>query len=239
MGDNSNVAVVPGSSPVDVKARSLWHAVTEIEQFSFAELDSNIPSEALTSLNLLSFGVAGMKSSALSVTLSFLTAPFSFCVLDRYLPVFGTTNPSLLDQIFSIMLSITPQIGFALLLSTMLFKVYRGEITKRSINHLVGGYLFGKLLVTLFFLYLFHWFYYRVGDNEIYWIADKLEFLLGFLGVEFEAVYRFLLDFRENFISSAWFVGIVSIITFFIVMISYFWGAKRSRNLHKISQMWF
>ena len=91
---SQGASVVPGA-PEDASAKSLLHALSEIEQLSLAELRGSLPEEVLPIQPRFTYIDVACKSAAMMTLITFVTAPFSIAVVQKIMPAFGSTNPSL------------------------------------------------------------------------------------------------------------------------------------------------
>src|SRR3990170_4348392 len=95
-----------GSQPPPAKPKGLIDALSEIQQYYVVERQGSlIPEDFFTYGGKLAFFEVGFKGAFLSGMLTAVLIPFGMGVFQRYIPVFGTYEPSFFDRLFAIILS--------------------------------------------------------------------------------------------------------------------------------------
>ena len=226
---------VYNTGTADVKPRSLMQAISEIEQFFAAEIDSNIPQEALTTVVQFSFAEVGFKSALISVCFAFFESLVNFLALKGVIPIFGSENPTLFDTIFSYVMNLSLPLAFSFLIGIMLFNIYHGNITKRVIKSFISGYIMTTLFFTMVFFFIMHITYYK-------WLT--LEHITGiasvFAAAKFGSVtiFNFLMRVREILIPSCLFATFVCICSCGVIVIFLGLGAIRAKRFETFLKEW-
>ena len=229
------------SPMVDVKATSLFHALSEIEQFSAAELRTGLPDGVVPLLPRFSFMDVGFKNGAITTMVTFLLTPFSMAAIENIIPVFGSTSPSFLDQAFVYAFASAPAIAMAMLIAFISMKTYRGRITKSLINNLLFSYAAAKISASIFFVALGYFIYSRVFTPGVaYAIANTTNdiFDLFSASLNTEGVYHFLLKFRSIILKAYHFAALLHVGTALILLFSHFVGVHRTRSIEILRREW-
>lgn len=233
--DKDSSVMSPGAPPG--KPVGLIDAIAEIQQYYVVERQgSTINSEFLTMKGKMMFMEIGFKAAFISGLVSALMTPVSIGVLEEYIPIFGSSDPSLFDKTFALILSISFTLGYALFLSS-LGKYYIGDITKTSVKNLMGGFVGGALLkMTLVFIF-FHFVYFILLD------ADRLaNYLLKLSPIvqrsTLETTYQWILNFKPVFLTSAYFVIFTTVLTISIPVMSIVIQSRRTKKLMAMEAAW-
>jgi len=157
---NDNVIINTGG-PAELKAKSLLHALSEMEQLSAAEYRTDFPQGTIPIVSRFSFFDVAGKTAALSTLITFLLTPFSMCVFDKILPVFGSYHPTFFDKIFTLLLSSANSLCVALLIIfTVCINMYLGKETEKIVRNFINTYVIVKI-ITSCFLGIIIYFIYR------------------------------------------------------------------------------
>jgi hypothetical protein len=234
----SDSTLVTGT-PQDASAKSLFHALSEIEQLSAAELRSSLPEGSLPMQPRFTFIDVACKNAAVMTLFTFLTAPLSIAVVEKIMPAFGNTNPSLIDKIYVYLFSSAPAIAFALLITSVISKTYTGKVTKSIVNRFTSSYVATKILVSLFMLYLFYvlaasWF---TPDN-VWGVLSYLDIFFRKVPQAKEDIYNWLMDFRKILVPAAIYATLVHIGTAALISIGYIRGDMRTRQIELLRKEW-
>ena len=237
-GPSNNTTVVAGT-PQDASAKSLFHALSEIEQLSLAEMRSDLPEEVLPLQPRFSFIDVACKSAALMTAITFITAPFSIAVVQKVMPAFGNTDPSIIDQIYVYAFSSAPVVACSLLITSILSKTYTGNVMKGVVNRFASSYIITKMLISLFLLLMTYLLATTWLNPDVVWN------MLSYVGIFFKnnperkiAVYKFLMEFRGILLPAAIYATIVHIGTSGIIAFGYIRGAMRTREIEELRREW-
>jgi hypothetical protein len=242
-GGGSDAVVT--SPMTDVRATSLFHALSEIEQFSAAEMRVSLPDGVVPMLPKLSFMDVGFKNGVVTTAITFLLAPITMLAVDHFIPVFGSDNPSWLDKAFVYAFASAPAWALALLIAFVSAKTYRGQVTKSLINGLLFSYAISKITLSIFLIAVAYFIYSRVFTAElVYKIVDSgrdvIEFIQNHLikTASIEGTYYFLLGFRETIIKAANFAALLHVGTATVLLISHIIGIQRTKKIELLRREW-
>ena len=237
-GNDSGGAILAGA-PQDASAKSLLHALSEIEQLSIAELRSSLPDGSLPMQPRFTYVDVACKNAAIMTLVTFLSAPFSIAVAENVMPAFGTTPPPLIDKIYVYLFSCAPAIAFSILITTVISKVYTGKVTSRIVNMFTSSYIFTKMIMSLFLLLVFVQLAAAITPDVVW-------SFLGIFDVIFKRVvegtkekaYYLLMDFRSILVPAAVYATLVHVGTSLIIGIGYIKGVMRSNKIELLRREW-
>jgi len=243
---SSGTDAVITSPMVDVRATSLFHALSEIEQFSAAELRTDLPEGVVPLLPKFSFMDVGFKNGAVTTAVTFFLAPFSMAAIEHLIPVFGNSNPSLLDKLFVYAFASAPAWAMAMLIAFISMKTYRGRITKTLINNLLFSYATAKISVSIFLMAIGYFIYSRVFtadliSNSMTALKTVVEFISASLNnnpTYSDKIYYFLLDFRKIIIKAVNFAALLHVGTAVMLLISHIIGVQKTRQIELLRKEW-
>ncbi|MEM2991358.1 MAG: hypothetical protein QXQ02_09285 [Halobacteria archaeon] len=236
-GSSSKGDVFLGSSPPPGKPKGLLDAISEIQQYYVVERSgSTIPDDFLTMKGKIGFFEVGFKGAFISGLVSALLTPIAIGVMEKYLPIFGSTNPSLYDKAFALLLAVSFSIGYAVFISTV-GKYYIGGISKAAINNMMAGFIIGALFKLFVAFILFHFIYFVILD------PDKLaRILLGFKFVlkynTLNSIYQWLINFRPVFLTSAYLVVATTLLLIIIPVGSIIVQSRRTKRIMEMEKTW-
>ncbi len=231
------------SPMVDVRATSLFHALSEIEQFSAAELRTDLPDGVVPILPKFSFIDVGMKNALVTTLATFLLAPVTMSVTHYLIPIFGQSKPKLIDEVFVYSFASAPAVAMTLLIGFIAMKVYRGNITKTLTNNLLFTYGMTKIMASIFLMGVGYFIHNRVyTPDHIYSILDfirpVIEFVQAKIPISLEGTYSFLLAFRGIIVSAVNFAALLHVGTAVLLLISHLVGIQRTRKIELLRKEW-
>ena len=193
------------------RPKSLLDAVKEIQNMAAMEMG------AAEGINPMFFSlkdrwdmmVVGIKSSFLSgLIVAFLT-PFAIGVVERIIPIFGDTNPTIFDQVYALVLALGFTLGYGFFLAN-LRSCYVGNISKAMIRNLLGGAALGAGAKAIIAVIVFNFLY-------LYFTAHRIGSMVLPLGkllteAQLEYLYIKLLEFRPVLLISSWFIVLATLL---------------------------
>ncbi len=230
--------IFPGDGE-STKPRSLIHALSEIEQFSVAEMNSEIPEGAMTVATGLSFFEVGIKSGLLNGLVTVIMTPLMMAAGAKLIPIFGDKDPTLFDRLFSVALSVSFSICYALFIFTILSRSYIGNVTRKATNNLVAGLSSGIISKAILSYLIFHFLQIKILTQEnIVTIIKKLQDIPFLSRYDYNALYQWMTDFSKVFVPSAYFVIVISMIFTSIVVSAVIIGMRRTKRRRIFLEEW-
>lgn len=219
------------------KPKGLLDAISEIQQYYVVERSgSAIPEDFFTITGRLAFYEVGFKGGLISGLVSTLLSPFAIGVMEKYIPIFGDTNPTLFDAIFAFFLSISFTLGYAIFYGS-LGKYYVGAVSKAAIKNLLSGLASGAILKMFIAFVGFHFLYFKVLE------PSRLEKLLQYFQNVLEynvlnAIYVWLVEFRPVFLTASYLVVFTTMLMVGIPLIAIAISHNRLRQEMEAEEKW-
>ncbi len=237
MSSNSGGAVITGS-PQDASAKSLLHALSELEQLSVAELRSSLPEGSMPMQPRFTFVDVACKNAAAMTFATFLAAPFSIAVAEHIMPAFGSVTPSLIDKVYVYLFSSAPAIAFSLLITSVISRAYTGKVTSRLVNYFTSSYVMTKMMLSLVLLLLFAQASAFLTPDVVWKIVSFFDFLFRKTPQAKETAYMWLMEFREILIPSAVYATLVHLGTAALISAGYIKGVMRTKRIEVFRREW-
>ena len=244
-GKSGKTGTVIASQERDTKAKSFLHAIAEIEQISASEIEIDLPPGAFPTPSKLSFSDVAVKHAAITTAATFLMAPFSMLVVEKLLPIFGSSNPGVLDIFFAYLLSAAPAVAFVLFFAYVISNIYiRGTVTKSLLNYYIHSYVITKFVTTLFFLMFFAIIYktafsqanmqsFAKGIHDVISVISKTKALSVY-----EWSYTWLAYFKSVLMPSAIYSTIIHICCALLLGIAYLRSYLISKKIDLLRKEW-
>jgi len=237
MSEKSKGDVFLGNPLPAGKPKGLIDALSEIQQYYVVERSgSPIPEDFFTIGGKLAFFEVGFKAAFLSGMVSALLTPFAFGVIQRYIPIFGSYEPSLFDRIFALVLATSFSVAYAIFLAST-GRYYIATISKAAIRGLLSGFIVGALLKMVIIFILFHTIYFYFLSQDF--LARNLIRLRPFIKyLTLERIYTFLMGFKSVFLVSSYFVIFTTLLMIGIPLGSILISSRRTRALIEQEKKW-
>jgi len=243
MGQKTGTVVTPQGK--DTKAKSFLHAIAEIEQISASEIEIDLPPGAFPTPSKFSFSDVAVKYAAITTAATFLMAPFSMLVVEKLLPIFGSSSPGALDIFFAYLLSAAPAVAFSLFFVYVINNIYiRGNVTKSLLNYFIHSYVITKFITTIFFLMFFAIVYRTVfsqanmqsfskGIHDVISVISKTKALSAY-----EWSYTWLAYFKSMLMPSAIYSTAVHICCALLLGAAYLRSYLISKKIDLLRREW-
>lgn len=237
MSEKSRGDIFLGTTPPPGKPKGLVDALSEIQQYYVVERSgSPIPDDFFTLGGKLGFFEVGFRAAFLSGIVSALLMPFAFGVIEKYIPIFGSYDPSLFDRIFALVLSVSFSIAHAVFIA-FAGKYYIGSISKSAIKNLLAGFISGALLKMIIIFILFHTIYFYFLSHD-FLVRNLLKFRRFIKYETLEKVYRFLTEFKPVFLTSSYFIIFTTFLMVAIPVLSILISSRKTRAEIEKEERW-
>lgn len=241
MADNSSGGSDRGgAAPVMVtgggateKPKGLLDAISELEYLYTQEVDKGLELAPglFTTKDKLLFTELGFRSTFASGLVMALLTPITIGVLEKIIPVFGSTTPSAYDNMFVLVLTLFYLIMYACFLGHGVRCYYR-EYTHQMVKSLLSGIFMAALIKAGIAFILFHFLYIVVLTEHN---LVKLVALLSKV-ISIEKLYgpfKWLMEFRTVFPYSAWFVVLTTLLWLGVIYGSYLSAGRRNARFRE------
>jgi hypothetical protein len=232
--DNSSQPdIMPLPAGSEIHPKGLLEAISYIDQQFANELGGcMINSRFLTTKQRIEFMEVGFRSSFISGVISALLTPVAIGAIERYIPIFGNSNPCFFDQLSALLLALCFSLGYAAFIAKSATS-YIGEYTKSMVRNLLGGMLFGAFIKVVLIYIIFNSIYFFVfTEKNVLWITSKF-YYMKMSSEQVSNIYAWLLGFKSIFLTSSNFVVISTLIFVLIPFGAYYWASLRNKRLVK------
>lgn len=229
-GGGDNLLLTPQLS-AEIHPRGLLSAIGYIEM-SYANERGGavINPEFLTSPQRIEFWEVGARSSFASGLVMALLTPLAIGVLDKYIPIFGSLQPSGFDQFCGILLALIFPLCYSFLFASAAVK-HLGGYSRAMVNNLLAGMAMASAGKALIAFLAFHFIYFKVlSDRNIAWVLQKLySFKMSYDAAI--SIFAWVKDFKHVFITSSYFVLISSFVFVSVPYLAFVWAHYRNKKL--------
>ena len=219
------------------KPKSLLEAISDIEKLSAVERTGmEIPPHFLLLNEKVGLFDVGLKGGWADTLVSAVYIPLSVGVMDRVIPIFGSSDPSLGDQLFALLIGLSYTLGYNILMAFNLGACYFGKVCRNAIWQLYGGFVSGSMIKMFAIFFIFHLVYWRVTPEVIShvltstYIAGRPFFTLD----QWDTFFSWCVDMRNVLFKAGVFVVVSTILCLLIPGISFVLGSLRAAKEHEL-----
>ncbi|HOC45969.1 MAG TPA: hypothetical protein PKM26_05135 [Syntrophorhabdaceae bacterium] len=220
----------------DMKPTSLMHALSEIENFSVAEMDADLPTGFVTTKISMEFTERGFITALVGTTFTYSESIISFLAAKGLIPIFTSTNPGIFESLFSYAMNLALPLSFALMIGLILFRTFRGAATKKLINSFLSGYVSTIIVLAIAYFLLENIVYYKVltHANIAKWTDEGRQIFNN----QWSQPYYLLMNIRSVLIPSGMFSLLASIGSAGIIIVLWVIGTIRSNRFSAFLKQW-
>ena len=168
--------------------------------------------------------VAGLVTGCLT--------PFAMGVLEKMIPVFGSTETSAFDEFYIFLLTLSYQIGYACFLGYAATRFY-GSYTRVMVKFLLLGIYTASFFKTILLYILFNYIYMAVLTEQHILLVLSYFKTVSFLQPHLYPTYKWLAEFRNVFPLSANFVALTTVMYCVVIATCYVRTVKRNARVKK------
>lgn len=215
------------------KPKGLLDALSELQYLYAQERNGmELPEGLFTTKDMVVYAELGFRSTFISGLVMALLTPLSMGVLEKMIPVFGTTELTAFDTFYVLLLTLFYLIGYGIFLGIGV-QSFHGEYTHNMVKNLLQGIAFAAALKVGIVFLLFHFIYIKVLTEDH--ILKVVSYLSKSISMEkLVGPYKWLLEFRPVFLESAWFVLITTAIWMAVLIGCYISARRRNARLKDI-----
>lgn len=215
------------------KPKGLLDAISELQYFYTQETNGmDLPGGLFTTKDQVIYMELGFRSTFASGLIMALLTPLSIGVLEKMIPVFGTTNLSPFDTFYVLLLTLFYLIGYGVFLGVGV-RSFHSDYTHAMVKNLLMGITAAAALKVVIVFLLFHFIYIKLLTQEK--IVGVVSYLTQYISIErLVDPYKWLLEFRPVFVTSAYFVLITTAIWLAVLYGCYFSALRRNAKQKEI-----
>ena len=230
-GSSNTPDMMPIPQGSEIHPRGLLEAISYIDQNFANELGGcMIHARFLTTKQRLEFMEVGFRSAFASGLVSALLTPVAIGVIERYIPMFGSADPSLFDKFSAFLLAFGFSLGYAIFMAKTA-TCYIGKYTRAMISNLLGGMAFGAILKAVVAFIAFHFIYFKIlSDSNVSWAVSKL-YHARLSEKTVAGIFNWVQGFKTVFLTSAYFILVSTAIFILIPLVAMVYAYFRNRKL--------
>ena len=213
--------------------RGIIDAISNIEYYHAQEKRGAILSAGFfTMKQQIEYFEVGFRGSFMSGLITAAITPVAIGVVERLIPVFGSTSPSTFDEVFVFMLAFGFWLGYSFFIARAA-SLYIGPYTRSMIRSFVGGVITGAVGKMMIAFIAFHFLYMVVLTRDhVVRLLLKLEEHVKPGTVN--AIYRWVMEFRPVLIVSAYLIVLSTLIFVTIPLVAMLLASRRNRRLERV-----
>ncbi|NVN91459.1 MAG: hypothetical protein HXX11_12780 [Desulfuromonadales bacterium] len=231
---NTGSDIVPVQSiAAETRPRGLIEAISNIEYYHAQEKRGAILSAGFFTLKQkIEYFEVGFRGAFVSGLITAMITPLAIAVVERLIPVFGSSSPSTFDKLFVFMLAF----GFWLCYASFIARaasLYIGPYTRSMIRNFVGGVVtgaVGKMIIAFIFLH----FLGLVLLTETNSIRLLLMFGRHIRTETFIAAYGWIKEFRPVLITASYLIVLTTFVFIALPLITMIFVSNRNKRLERI-----
>jgi hypothetical protein len=221
------------SITAETRPRGIIEAISNIEFYHAQEKRGVILSAGFFTLKQkIEYFEVGFRGSFISGLITAMIVPVAIGVVERMIPVFGSTSPTTFDKVFVFLLAFGFTLGYSCFIARAA-SLYIGPYTRSMIRNFVGGVVtgaVGKMIIAFIF---FH-FLCMVVLTRKHVILLLLRFR-KYMEIEtLISIYRWTMEFRPVLLTSSYLIVVTTSIFIAMPLMAMLFVSFRNRRLMKI-----
>jgi len=229
--------VTPIGIAGSVRPKSFLDVVSIIENYYLAEKDGNqLPDNLFTFKGRIMVSEVGFKGAAISAIISIFLAPFFIAVVEKYVPIFGSSKFTLFDQFFALVLAVSFSLGYSLIIASV-GRYYIGNLPRKSTNWLMLGLTTAGILKIVVAFVLYNSVYVLVLDEAR--VTKILVSLQRYLSYEtLNKVYTILMGIKPLLLTSANFIILSSLLMITVPWLFIYLASRKTKKILAREALW-
>lgn len=229
--------IIPVQSiAAETHPRGLIEAISNIEYYHAQEKRGAILSAGFFTLKQkIEYFEVGFRGSFISGLITAMITPVAIGVVEKLIPVFGSSAPTTFDKCFVFLLAFGFTLGYACFIARAA-SLYIGPYTRSMIRNFVGGVItgaIGKLIIAFIF---FH-FLYMVVLTKNHVIRLLLKFRKHMKTETFITIYKWIMEFKPVLLTASYLIVVTTLVFVAIPLMAMIFVSIRNRRLEKIKAL--
>lgn len=215
------------------KPKGLLDAISQLQYFYTQECGGmELPPGLFTANDQVDYLELGFRSTFASGLVMALLTPLSVGVLEKMIPIFGSATPSPFDTFYVMLLTLFYLIGYGVFLGIGV-RSFLGDYTHQMVKNLLLGITIAAALKAVIVFLLFHFIYIKLLTQAR--IVSCIAYLSQYVSIEkLAGPYKWMMEFRPVFLTSAWFVLITTGIWLAVLYGCYLSALRRNAKLKEV-----
>ena len=226
--------IIPVQSiEAETRPKGLIEAVSTIEYYHAQEKRGSILSAGFFTLKQkIEYFEVGFRGSFISGLITAMITPLAIAVVERMIPVFGSTSPTTFDKCFIFLLAFGFTLGYACFIARAA-SLYIGPYTRSMIRNFVGGVITGAVAKMIIAFIFFHFLYMVVfTENHVIRILLRVR---KYMEMEtFIAIYQWIMEFRPVLLTASYLIVATTSVFVLLPLIAMIFVSMRNKRLEKI-----
>lgn len=226
--------IIPVQSiEAETRPKGLIEAVSTIEYYHAQEKRGSILSAGFFTLKQkIEYFEVGFRGSFISGLITAMITPLAIGVVERMIPVFGSTSPTTFDKCFIFLLAFGFTLGYACFIARA-SSLYIGPYTRSMIRNFVGGVITGAVCKMIIAFIFFHFLYMVVlTENHITRILLRVK---KYMEMEtFIVIYQWIMEFRPVLLTASYLIVVTTTVFVILPLVAMIFVSMRNRRLEKI-----
>lgn len=231
---NGTSDIIPlQSMAAETRPRGIIEAISNIEFYHAQEKRGVILSAGFFTLKQkIEYFEVGFRGSFISGLITAMIVPVAIGVVERMIPVFGSTSPTTFDKLFVFLLAFGFTLGYSCFIARAA-SLYIGPYTRSMIRNFIGGVVIGAVGKMIIAFIFFH-FLCMVVLTRKHVILLLLRFR-KYMEIEtLISIYRWTLEFRPVLLTSSYLIVVTTSIFIAMPLMAMLFVSFRNRRLQKI-----
>lgn len=221
------------SMTAETRPRGIIEAISNIEFYHAQEKRGVILSAGFFTLKQkIEYFEVGFRGSFISGLITAMIVPVAIGVVERMIPVFGSTSPTTFDKLFVFLLAFGFTLGYSCFIARAA-SLYIGPYTRSMIRNFIGGVVIGAVGKMIIAFIFFH-FLCMVVLTRKHVILLLLRFR-KYMEIEtLISIYRWTMEFRPVLLTSSYLIVVTTSIFIAMPLMAMLFVSFRNRRLMKI-----
>lgn len=221
------------SMAAETRPRGIIEAISNIEFYHAQEKRGVILSAGFFTLKQkIEYFEVGFRGSFISGLITAMIVPVAIGVVERMIPVFGSTSPTTFDKVFVFLLAFGFTLGYSCFIARAA-SLYIGPYTRSMIRNFIGGVVIGAVGKMIIAFIFFH-FLCMVVLTRKHVILLLLRFR-KYMEIEtLISIYRWTMEFRPVLLTSSYLIVVTTSIFIAMPLMAMLFVSFRNRRLQKI-----
>lgn len=220
-----------------IRPKSFLDVVSIIENYYLAERNGkSLPDNLFTFKGRIMVSEVGFKGAAVSAFISIFLAPFFIAVVEKYVPIFGSSEFTLFDQFFALALAVSFSLGYSLIIASV-GKYYIGNLARKTVNWLMLGLTAAGILKIIVAFMLYNTVYVVVLEENR--VINVLRTMQNYVSYEtLSRIYGIIMNIKPLLLTSANFIILSSFLMITVPWLFIYLASRKTKKMLTREILW-